>query len=87
MKSSAEERGLTRAEAIAEGAGLGADEASRRRETGVHRQERINRAMAYAAWDYDGRNPGNDHLKEFGVDTELTPSLERALVTPPKAEK
>ena len=70
---------ITRDQAIAWGRALGEDEADRRRETGELRQERINRAMAYAAWEYNGKPAGGAHLKEFGVTTELTPSLERVL--------
>lgn len=48
-------RGLTREEAIEYGARLGADTADQRGEVGEMRAERIERAKAYAAWDYDGR--------------------------------
>jgi len=78
--SEAEKMGLSRAQAIEVGRRLGEDEATRRRESEEHRRERVNRAMAYAAWEYDCKPAGRAHLKEFGVTTELTPSLERVLV-------
>ena len=68
-----------RAAAIEMGRRYGTDEANRRRETGDWRENRIRRAMAYAAWEFDGKPPGGAHLKEFGIDTNLTPSLDRAV--------
>ena len=53
--SEARKRGLAREEAIEIGRRLGADTARQRGEVGEVAQERIERAMAYAAWDYDGR--------------------------------
>lgn len=53
--SEAEKRGLTREQAIEIGARLGADTADKRGEAGELRSDRIARAMAYAAWDFDGR--------------------------------
>lgn len=53
--SEAEKSGLTREQAIEHGRLLGEDTARQRGETGEIRQERVERAMAYAAWDYDGR--------------------------------
>lgn len=47
--------GMTREQAVAHGMALGRDEADRRGKKGSLRQERIERAAAYAAWDYDGR--------------------------------
>lgn len=70
-----------RKDAIERGRLLGEEEAVRRRETGHTRDQRIKRAMMYAAWDYDGRPQGygDRYAKEFGVDQPpVTPSLERA---------
>ena len=55
ITSEAEKKGLTREQAIAWGRRLGEDEANRRGEIGTIRAERVARAEAYAAWDYDGR--------------------------------
>lgn len=55
IESAARKRGLSREQAIDIGRQLGTDEADRRGDVGADRQERIERAMAYAAWDYDGR--------------------------------
>lgn len=84
--ASPEIRNLTRAEAVEYGRQLGAHEADRRRETGSDREQRIKRAMAYAAWDYDGKPISSEaQRKEFGVvDSPVTPSLERALFLPKK---
>lgn len=41
--------------AIAHGRLLGEDEAKRRGETGWVRENRIERAEAYAAWEFDGK--------------------------------
>ena len=70
-----------RKDAIERGRQLGEDEAVRRRETGHARDQRIKRAMMYAAWDFDGRPQGygDRYAKEFGVaQPPVTPSLERA---------
>lgn len=68
-----------RDKAIANGKALGESEAARRRETGEEREVRIRRAMAYAAWVFDGspaRRDGYD--KEFGLDElQVTNSLDR----------
>lgn len=54
-------------------------EAESRREDGEAAEMRIKRAMAYAAWDFDGRPENNAHLIEFGLgESSITPSLERA---------
>lgn len=69
---------MTRDEAVKYGQALGESEADLRRETGESRDSRIRRAMAYAAWDYDGRPQGMiEHLREFGVGIQLTGSLDR----------
>lgn len=79
--SEAQKLGWSRAQAVDYGRKLGEDEASRRRETGADREQRIKRAMAYAAWDYDGRPASSEkQRKEFGAEgSKLTPSLERVL--------
>lgn len=77
---SALRKGDTRDQAIARGAQLGEDEADRRRETGRDREQRIARASAYAAWEWDGKPSSSAaQRKEFRVaETELSGSLERA---------
>ena len=81
LVSEAEKSGLTRKQAIELGRRLGAQEADRRRETGPDREQRIRRAAAYAAWDYDGRPASSKpQREELGVaGEELTASLERAV--------
>jgi len=69
----------TREQAIAYGKALGENEADSRQEVKDAREVRVNRAMAYAAWEYDGKPEGDAHLKEFGVTTEMTGSMERAV--------
>lgn len=61
--SEAERRGLTRDEAIAQGRQLAEDEneklrARRADYTKEQAENRIARAEAYAAWEYDGRKIG-----------------------------
>lgn len=46
---------------------LGEDEARKRGETGQDREDRVKRAMAYAAWEYDGKPTDGSHMREFGV--------------------
>ena len=63
VKSEAERRGLTREEAIAHGRRLAEDENAKLRTrrpdyTAAQAQARIERAEAYAAWEYDGRQIG-----------------------------
>jgi hypothetical protein len=58
ITSEAERRGLSREQAIELGRRYGAQAANERGETGAIREERIRRAAAYAAWDYDGRRAG-----------------------------
>ena len=55
----------TRLEAIERGRLLGEDETSRRREQ--DEVSRVSRAMAYAAWEFDGKPTGVDYKKEFGI--------------------
>lgn len=80
-RPSVELRDLSRAEAVERGRILGELEADSRRELGSDREQRIARAMAYAAWDYDGRPPSSqDQRDEFHVQGPLaTGSLDRAL--------
>lgn len=68
-----------REQAIERGQQLGVAESDWRGEIGTDREERVKRAQAYAAWDFDGRNSDGEHLREFGVGQEVTPSLERAI--------
>jgi hypothetical protein len=65
--SEAEKRGLTREQAIEEGRKLG-EEAGRPEEP-AWAQDRVKRAMAYAAWEYDGKKVGDGarYRKEFGI--------------------
>jgi hypothetical protein len=60
-------RGLTREQAIEEGRQLGENEANRRGEIGEERAGRIERAMAYAAWDFDGRPSGRGQVHDARV--------------------
>lgn len=69
-----------RSEAIERGRRLGAHEASQRGETGQEANLRIQRAMAYAAWEYDGRPPDtSSYRKEFksSLPTDLAPHLQK----------
>lgn len=69
---------MTREQAVMYGQALGESEAERRRETGADKDQRVRRAMAYAAWEFDGRPQGMiEHLREFGVEVKLTASLDR----------
>lgn len=70
-----------RRKAVEHGRALGTHEADSRRETGSDREQRIRRAMAYAAWEFDGKPLSSKHQREeFGVlGPDVTPSLERAL--------
>jgi hypothetical protein len=67
--SEAEKLGLSRAAAIERGRALGTDEARSRNETPDWAESRIKRAMAYAAWEYDGKplGTGAEYRKEFGI--------------------
>lgn len=58
---------VSRDEAVERGRVLGEDEARRRGEAGVDRAQRVARAKAYAAWEYDGKPAGGSHLREMGV--------------------
>ena len=71
----------SREQAVAHGRAVGEDEAARRRETGEVAEQRIRRAMAYAAWEYDGKpESAAAQRKEFEVaETSVTASLERAV--------
>lgn len=62
-------RSQTRELAIERGRRLGVHEASLRKETGTEAEHRISRAMAYAAWEYDGKplDYGNRYQEEFKV--------------------
>ena len=77
--STAAELKAKRAAAIEYGRRLGEDEADSRGETGDWKESRIKRAMAYAAWEFDGKPPGGAHLREFGIENDLTGSLDRAV--------
>lgn len=57
-----------RAAAIEQGRLLGADTARSLREDTHQSAQRTARAMAYAAWEFDGKPDGWDaYVKEFGV--------------------
>jgi hypothetical protein len=74
-------RAKPREAAIEHGRQLGEDEANKRNETGEERDNRIKRAMAYAAWEYDGRplGHGDRYQTEFslGATGELQQHLQR----------
>lgn len=88
-KPSVEVRDLSREQAVERGRLLGEQEAESRREVGSDREQRIARAMAYAAWDYDGRPPSSQSQRdEFGVSGPIaTGSLDRALTKRLVSEK
>ena len=62
-------RGKTRQQVIEYGRLLGEDEARRRHENTEWADSRIKRAMAYAAWEWDGKpiGRGAEYRKEFGI--------------------
>jgi hypothetical protein len=64
-------RMVGREAAIEVGRLLGEAEAERRGEKGESRQGRVARAMAYAAWEYDGKPQGygDRYQKEFATPT------------------
>lgn len=66
-KLEAKRRSQSRDAAILHGRLLGEQTAKERGETGDDRDRRIRRAMAYAAWEYDGKPDGGAHLVEFDV--------------------
>ncbi len=72
--------GLTREEAIEEGRQLAGPNAD---------HDRIRRAMAYAAWDYDGRPPSSrDQHEEMGVGTpDIASFLERQRIWDKRGEQ
>ena len=67
--SEARKLGLSREKAIEVGRMLGLSEAAHRNESKDWADSRIKRAMAYAAWDFDGRplGDGAKYRKEFGI--------------------
>jgi len=67
QKKLAAVRSQGRDAAILGGRLLGEDTARLKRESGDMRDERVRRAMAYAAWEYDGKPAGAGHLREFGL--------------------
>jgi hypothetical protein len=72
--------GKTREEWVAYGRALGEDEVKRRRETGEEADQRVRRAMHYAAWEWDGKPLGKsaEYHKEFGIrELNLTMSHDR----------
>lgn len=58
---------LTRDQAVDLGAQLGEMEADKRGETGREKEQRVARAKAYAAWEYDGKPANSNHMAEFNV--------------------
>lgn len=79
-KTEAVREKMTRAEAVEIGRRLGAGEAASRGETSDTKEQRIRRAQAYAAWEYDGRPVSSQAQRiEFEVShSEVAGSLERA---------
>lgn len=67
----------SRAGAVDRGRRYGEDEADRRAEVGLEREQRVARAMAYAAWEYDGKPSGGTHLREFGIGTHALEGVVR----------
>ena len=59
----------SREAAIERGRAVGAHEAERRGDTGQVSEQRIKRAMSYAAWEYDGKPVGQAerYELEFGL--------------------
>ena len=55
--------------AILNGRIAGEQEANRRGEHGLEREQRLARSMRYAAWEYDGKPLGRseEYDREFGV--------------------
>jgi hypothetical protein len=77
---------MARKAAIEIGRRYGEDEATKRRELGDVRDQRVRRAMAYAAWEFDSKPAGVDYQKEFGIHKhELVESLERPVPKVPKS--
>lgn len=74
-------RAKPREVAIERGRRFGENEADRRGELGREREVRVKRAMAYAAWEYDGKplGVGDRYQKEFGLGVvgELQGALQR----------
>jgi hypothetical protein len=60
---------MSRDTAIQRGRAMGAHEAEKRGETGQEAEQRIKRAMSYAAWEYDGKPVGvsERYEREFGL--------------------
>jgi hypothetical protein len=75
-----------RARAVELGRRYGADEARRRSEPG---EERMRRAMAYAAWVYDGKPESSRATsEEFGVRAREVPGfLDRAKMWTKRGEQ
>lgn len=64
----------SREEAVERGRRLGEQTAADRNESKQEKQQRVARAMAYAAWEYDGKPQGGAHLVEFGVSQPVGPA-------------
>ena len=62
-------RSQSRGAAVLTGRLLGEHEAARRGESGLEREQRIARAMGYAAWEWDGKplGAGPRYAEEFGI--------------------
>ena len=79
-----------RKEAIERGRSYGVQEADRRSDTGQEREQRILWAMAYAAWEFDGKPTENDerYRKEFGLSAPaVTDQADRAPFVLGRTEK
>ena len=66
-------RSRSRAEAIVSAAILADEVSARKGEREPDRSQRVARAQAYAAWEWDGKPAGGAHLAEFGVTNTTTP--------------
>jgi hypothetical protein len=82
IESVAQKRGLTREQAIEEGRQLGAS-------VDPNDTDRIKRAMAYAAWDYDGRPASSkSQREEMGLAEQDIPGfVERAKMWTKRGEQ
>jgi hypothetical protein len=78
--------------AILRGRLYGEQTADEKGERGLLREERVRRAMAYAAWEFDGKPSGGAHLREFGLAAGEQPADGKVgsrseAVAPPVARK
>lgn len=78
-----------REEALALGRRYGEDEATRRGEEGEAREQRVARAVANAAWEFDGKpdDRGDSYRGEFGIKGMRPGQSVRLLGSDQKQEK